>query len=127
MTVQKLHKIAPEVFVLILLSLLLFGWRAIGALQAGALLPAYIFLGAAALVIVAYLARTHWLAKVAVRIWGVFLMLFAAIRITIGLAARFDAIDSAHVRDATSVVYFLISILLFAIGLRLCSMRLSQA
>lgn len=117
------YHIAPQIIGLILLSLTQFIWLALGALQAGSLLPTYFLVGAVLLMAIVYLAGVRWLAIAAVKLWGVFLLLYAIIRIVIGIAARFDAIKSAHVRDATSVTYFLVSFLLLAIGLKLCVMR----
>jgi hypothetical protein len=123
MTAQTRYHIAPQIIGLILLSLIPFMWLALGALQAGALLPTYFLICAVLFMAIVYLVSVRWLAIAAVKLWGVFLLLYAIIRIAIGTAAKFGAIKSAHVIDATSVFYFLVSFLLLAIGLKLCVMR----
>lgn len=120
MTVQTRYRIVPQTIGLILLSMIPFIWLAIGAFQAGALVPTYFLFVTVVLMGVIYLTGVRWLATAAVKFWGVFLLAYAIIRIAIGTATRFDAITSAHVRDATSAFYFLVSALLFVIGLKLC-------
>lgn len=108
-----------DVFILVLLSIIPIGQRAIESSETGVFLPIYVLACSALALALALLIGANMVSKFIMRVWGLLLIIYAAIRILIGVAAHLGGIDSAHVRDASSAVYFIVSLAIILIGARL--------
>lgn len=116
--------IRKDAFILVLLSIIPIGQRAIESSETGVFLPIYVFVCSALALALALLVGANVVSKAILRVWGLFLIIYAAIRILIGVAAHMGGIDSAHVRDASSVAYFVVSLAIMLIGARLLKIPL---